>query len=350
MERKKRILIVLSNLCPGGMSQYVINLATILSTEFSVNILSTHGKGSLDNGLPVYIDHLIVSSKNTLGRYAAVLKCIRDYAPDIIINNYNATLKYLSPLIPFKIKIVDVLHSDDLRFYKIGRINAWRNDGWIAPSPRIKEQFSKFLSLKYRDRIQVIPHGVRHSDIEPKKNRNAISLIFVGTFFHYKGVRQLPEIVHKLSLKGIDWTLTLIGDGIEWEYVRAELAKDISEGRVEMFRQLPSSDVYAKMAASDCLLFPSCLEAFGLVVVEAMMNSTVPIVARIDGVMDYIIEENVSGIIVDKQTDVDAFVNAIELLSCNRDLMEKMQQHSRNRALEMFSLTNMQKQYSTYLK
>src|SRR5690606_12682639 len=92
------------------------------------------------------------------------------------------------------------------------------------------------------------------------------------------------------------------------------------------------------------LLFPSQLEGFGLTLIEAMNNGIVPIANHLPGITDFIITSGKDGFVVEKNS-VHDFVNRIEHLNADRDLLYQMKLAARETVRERFELTTVIQQY-----
>ncbi len=82
------------------------------------------------------------------------------------------------------------------------------------------------------------------------------------------------------------------------------------------------SDVPELMKAVDFLVFPSRYEPFGLVVIEAMASGLPVITASSTGAAALVTPE--SGIVLSNSDDVEALTQALQLLSSDRSLCQKM--------------------------
>jgi glycosyltransferase involved in cell wall biosynthesis len=102
------------------------------------------------------------------------------------------------------------------------------------------------------------------------------------------------------------------------------------------------SDVPELMKAVDFLVFPSRYEPFGLVVIEAMASGLPVITASATGAADLVTPA--SGIVISDADDADALSQALQLLSSDRSLCQKMGQAARCVA-EQHSWTNMAQTY-----
>lgn len=122
-------------------------------------------------------------------------------------------------------------------------------------------------------------------------------------------------------------------------YLQLAASLGLSE-RVHFLGQ--RSDVPELMKAVDFLVFPSRYEPFGLVVIEAMASGLPVITASSTGAADLVTTE--SGIVLSDADDPDPLSQALQLLSSDRTLCQKMGQAARSVA-EQHSWTNMAQTY-----
>lgn len=345
-----KIVIVVSQISPGGgLTKYVANLAYMLSenSENIVSIITTHH--SEEN---VFINNLVeqkrvnifqLGHKDKISKYISLVGLVHRLAPDIIVNNYNAPLQYILPFISRKCKIVHVLHSNTDDFYRVASINGRLVDAWVAPTPALKEYFDNFTTGKYRGRIHVIAHGVE-SPLSDRLRTSVIQLAYVGVLYEHKGVKILPDIIKGLRDRGLDFRFTFIGDGILRDYLCERLATEIEDGVVEFTGRIPAKEVYSRLSSTDVFVYPTHIDAFGLVIAEAMINGAVPVVTLLRGITDSLIVDGKSGFLVE-QDNVSQFCDRIESLIKSYTLLESMRRQSESRAKSLFTLDIMKSNY-----
>ena len=343
-----KILIANTRVSWGGMGQYTINLAKSLKNQGCEIVgLVTHDAGERgEEYISVLDDYHHIAEVSKLRRYYEVARIINSVRPDILIVNYLGTVHYLLPFLRH-CRVVSVIHSDQQDFYRIASIFASRVDAWVAPTPRVKEAFNAYTKGRCGRRITVIPHGVdtstnRVQGIHCPNGR--LKVIFIGALFRHKGVDLLPTIVRRLRANGIDMELVVLGDGELRGWLESELTQETVKGTVRIRGVVNSDEVRKELSKADVLLFPTRLEAFGLVIVEAMVQGVAPIVSHLPGITDMIVEHERTGYLV-KLDDVDGFSKTIELLHKDRSKLRQIQQDARSSAQQKFSLDLMAQRY-----
>ena len=351
----KNIFLAVSSLTAGsGLSKYVCSLARILSkSDNNITILTTH---TVDLKYEQEIVKSIANTKlvsfgefSKLSKYFKVWAYIQKTRPDIIINNYNAVIQYLLPFISNKIKIIHVLHNNTNDFYRIGAINGNLVNGWIAPTKAIADNFNIYSGNKFKERVFVIPHGVEAAISMNNDTRIVKNLVFVGVLYEHKGAHLIPTIIHKLKEKHEKFHFTIIGGGILKDQLHEQLSEDISNGLVTMTGVIPAQKVYEILSQSDIFVYPTHLDAFGLVIAEAMMNKVVPVVTLLPGITDNLVDHGINGFLLE-QDNVDSFVDTISQLLHNEKLLAQFGIAAATKANTHFSMEVMQSNYSKFLE
>jgi glycosyltransferase involved in cell wall biosynthesis len=119
------------------------------------------------------------------------------------------------------------------------------------------------------DKITIIPYGVEASKFSLKpsydEQNGTIKLVFVGQMIQRKGLGYLFEALKLLNSKNIE--LTLIGRGVIDNHLISEYKKYL-DIRVKI--NLTHDELVYELQAHDMLVFPSLVEGFGHVILEAM--------------------------------------------------------------------------------
>lgn len=172
-----------------------------------------------------------------------------------------------------------------------------------------------FYRLSSHARFELIPAAVNTSAISHlESNAGALRLLAVGRLVESKNLAFLLACLK--DCLDLPWTLDVIGEGPERPTLESEAATLGLTDRVTFHGHTPDTDYY--YARSDLLAFPSRLESFGLVTIEAMAHGVPAIVVRADGVKyqnvhDEIIRSGVDGLIAEDEAGFRAQLrNCIE--------------------------------------
>lgn len=137
----------------------------------------------------------------------------------------------------------------------------------------------------------VIPNGIRLEAFDSVARavcgeREPRKVLFVGRLSAVKGIDYLIKAAQLVLAQHEDATFVIVGRGEEEEQLKA-LAKDLGN-RIEFCGHVSRQALLRLYRTSTVLVLPSFtrLEAFGVVLLEAMASETPVIASRIPGVMD----------------------------------------------------------------
>lgn len=170
-------------------------------------------------------------------------------------------------------------------------------------------------SWKFGYFINPCPAVVRNT------NTNRISILWCARFSAVKQPFQAIKIAQGLKNRGLNFQLTMIGDG----ELRAETEKVIEQhglqGQVTLSGWQTADQVQLKMQQADVFLMTSHRgEGWGIVVNEAMSNGCTPIVNRFVGAAPWMIEHGKTGFIYD-DIQIDKLLDQLSLLT-RKDLLK----------------------------
>jgi UDP-glucose:(heptosyl)LPS alpha-1,3-glucosyltransferase len=208
---------------------------------------------------------------------------------------------------------------------------------FIAVSERLRRDLEDYYGC--RERVRVIPHGVdtelfhpRHRDTWRSVIRGPLALsgetcvaLYVGDLQRgvtpaIRAVARVPE-VHLLTVSPSPP-----------EPYRA-LANELGVGERIHFLP-PTRHVERYYAAADLFLFPSCYDAYGLVVTEAMASGLPVITTRAAGAAE-VIDHGISGLVVDEPWDVTGLADALVQLARDAGLRARLGEAARRKVEQL---------------
>lgn len=143
---------------------------------------------------------------------------------------------------------------------------------------------------QFMDKLEIIPNAVDTKVFYPGKKEREPIVLYVGRLIEYKGVDILLRAMQEVKQKLKDSRLVIVGDGEDRERLET-LSRKL--GVVAEFKgKLPESEVSRWIRKARVLVLPSFsrLEAFGIVLIEAMASATPVIGSSIPGVRDVAME------------------------------------------------------------
>lgn len=198
----------------------------------------------------------------------------------------------------------------------------------LAPSNRIRDDM---LQLGIKE-VGLWKRGVDaerfHPDFYDDETRDMLSdgdvdaplLLYVGRLSREKHIQDLRPLMDAMP----EVRLALVGDGP----YREEL-EEIFAGTKTIFTGYIKGEALSKAYASaDIFVFPSSMETFGLVVVEAMAAGLPVVASRVGGIPD-VVEEGYNGYTFDV-SDTGAIIEGVQNISVTKENMAQMGKNGRS--------------------
>jgi glycosyltransferase involved in cell wall biosynthesis len=181
-----------------------------------------------------------------------------------------------------------------------------------------------------------VPHGT------------PLRLLFVGRQAGRKNVLMLPAILTACLRRGIDATLTICGHGPDHEPL-VEACRSAGLSHLVDFPDVPEQkELHETYRQHHVLLLTSSYgEGLGLVLLEAQANGCVPVASRLQGVFDFAIEEDVTGLLAEIK-NADDFASQIATLTAP-DRWQQLSRAGVARTRELFTYEAMARDYLALL-
>lgn len=306
-----KIIQIMPNFALAGAEILVENLTMALRNKsYKIIIISLFDEQSPitkrleSNNIHIY--YLGKKEGLDLKMISRLYKIFKHEKPKVI-HTHRYVMKYSIPAAVFaKIPIkLHTLHSiAEKEANKVDRvINSFFyrfcNVIPVAISPAVKQSIVNEYKLT-EDQVPMIYNGIDLSKCIPKKdyllNTDKILILHIGRFTEVKnhiGILESFKIVHD---KEPNTVLQLIGAGELENKARDKVVELELEDCVEFLGL--QSNVYTFLNSADIFILPSLWEGMPITLIEAM-GTGLPIVAtKVGGIPD-MIEDNVSGILVD---------------------------------------------------
>lgn len=240
---------------------------------------------------------------------------------------------------PVVIKLTSFGHDDPDSIRASGRLSWWayrQADRFIGVTPRFLDGFAH--NRLDPARFVFIPNGVdlrRFSPASAGERRAAREqlripsedavVLFVGFFSRDKNPDILFDAWASLQQRGIRSTLVFVGatTGIYYEIdpslaprIRTEAARRGLGDRIVFVEATDTIEQYFR--AADVFALPTAREGLPNVLLEAMASGVPPVITRLAGVTDWIVESGVNGELV-PFVDAAAFAQALERMLTSPD-------------------------------
>lgn len=215
---------------------------------------------------------------------------------------------------PFFLKV----HGSDINMHGKELLRAkqivWaanRAQGVLSVSQALR---NKLISMGVQEhKIKVIYNGV-DSDMFIPNHRLPIgrrsSLLFVGNLKKEKGVIELLSAFSQISEKHPKLSLCVVGEGVMKKTMMDNIETLHLQNKVQVLGGIDHHALPALMQNARMLLLPSYNEGVPNVVLEAMASG-VPVIATSVGGIPEVVDEGVTGFMIDKP-DAHILAQAIE--------------------------------------
>ena len=192
------------------------------------------------------------------------------------------------------------------------------------------------------DKFHVTYNGVPLNDCREAAvaMRPPYNLLAVGRFVRKKGFDQLVRAAKILADAGIDFRLTIAGDGLlGWQLKKLVRRLGLTE-RVLFPGFVPHDEIAALFAASDIFLMPCVVapssdrDGLPTVILEALMHRIPVVTTAVSGIPE-LIEDGKTGLLVPERDPV-AIAAAVQRLIADRDEALALAERGRAQVREQF--------------
>jgi len=196
------------------------------------------------------------------------------------------------------------------------------------------------------DKVTVVPNGLdfevfdREVDANEFKKKHGLDgplILFVGRITKHKGIqflmRAAPSILREFPKAGF----MIVGEDYGYLDSLVGMVEKLGiRDRVTFLSRLSEEEIVQAYKSADIFVLPSTLEAFGLVVVEAMASGT-PVIASNYGGIRCLVQDGVNGLLFEVG-EVSDLASKILLLLENQDLRRLLARKAHLQAEERYSI------------
>lgn len=342
--KKINILFVLPSLEGGGAERIVCNLMSTLDKNiFNINLFLFTNKGVYWDLLSNDVNVFFGDRDKKYSRWLIIktlYKVSKDM--DIIIGSMELMPTYFSVVVGrlLRKKVIGWVHinidsilNDKNNMIKFLHKNILlkffynKLDRIIAVSNGSKENISKYLNDKNRNKVECIYNPIKINEIKEKAREEKLEemikrpfIIGIGRLERQKNFILLIKAYKILLDRGIKHDLIILGQGSQKEYLVNEVKILNMEEKVKFlgFKENP----YKYLKQADVFVQSSIYEGLPTVLIEALVLN-VPVVATNcpDGAKE-ILDNGKYGLLI-KMNDEKALADAIEKILKDKDLRKE---------------------------
>ena len=162
-----------------------------------------------------------------------------------------------------------------------------------------------------------------HTTSNQKSEQTAISIVWCARMIDCKQPHKAVEMAAGLKAAGVDFLLTMIGDGELHTQTHKLITQYELDDQVQLVGSKSVDEVNSIMAHSDVMLMTSDYrEGWGLVINEAINNRCMPVVNEAAGAAKWLVEDGINGIVY-KDSDFGATISRLAELCRDRTELNK---------------------------
>jgi glycosyltransferase involved in cell wall biosynthesis len=154
----------------------------------------------------------------------------------------------------------------------------------------------------------------------------------------------LPDIYRACLDRGVDASLTIVGDGPDSRDLQRKLTEYGLGNRTRYLKGLTPEQVYELLLDAHILLLPSQYEGLPIALLESQACGCVPIASRLPGITDAAVEDGATGILVE-MGNVSGFADAVASLHGDPARWSRMSSAAHERVSRSFSVEAMGRSY-----
>lgn len=291
---------------------------------------------------------------------AKIIEVVNDFHLDIVHAHYSIPHSLCAHLAreicgkPFR--IVTTLHGTDVTLvgqdkplYEINRYGIIQSDMITTVSNFQREHTIRNFHIEQE--IRTIYNFVDSNVFKPcavaRGHRNCMQRTGKEKLVYHIGNFREPKnavgAVRAFALipKNVNARLVLIGDGPEMAHVK-NLCRELNIcDRIQYMGKM--DNVETILPGADCVLQPSYLESFGMVLLESMACGVPTISSNVDGIPEVVVDGE-TGFMAGPD-DHQALANAMMKVLTNDSLRDSMGRAGRERAMTHFSTALIVPQY-----
>jgi glycosyltransferase involved in cell wall biosynthesis len=229
-------------------------------------------------------------------------------------------------------------------------------DAFIAISNHIKTETESLLGFNNK-RVAQIYNPINLDFFKPNHDIKPVpyQILFIGTVYEKKGIielirafqivkKQIPEAT--LEIYGKDW---FFADGSSFiEKLKKEEINQLNTDYIHFNGAIPHSEIPQKYAQASVCVFPSLMEAQGLVVIEAMAMEKIVVFTEF-GPGKEVIENYKTGLLCNPNNPEDIAEKIIWTFN-NKENVEIIEKNARKSILEKFNLEKIVHQNISFYK
>ena len=374
----KKIVFLALHLSYGGTERAIISEANMLVKRYEVEIISFYhlcDKPAFEVDPRVKITYLTEGLKPNRDEIKNAIKSKR---PLQLIKECSKSIRILYLRTASMKKAIkksngDVLISTRYLYHKLLTENAKdgvvciaqehnhhnNNEEYIKKQIESVKQMDYFMPVSqeltdfYADRLsettvkcRYIPHSLNYIP-EKVSDLRGKSIISVGRLSPEKNYEELINVFKQLCAEDTEWTLNIVGDGVEKEQLNSLIEEYHLKNRVVLHGFRDKKYIEKLMYQSSIYVMTSLTESFGLVLIEAQSYGLPCIAYDCAQGAKEIIEDGVNGILI-RDYSRERMVNECQKMMQEYEYRKKIGENGR-KSVNKYSCECVEKQWFEFI-
>lgn len=227
-------------------------------------------------------------------------------------------------LAPERVRIIAIQHSDDMAYYEV--YSLWQEyiDKYMVISSRMEDRLlSQGMNKNMLCRLEWQVDCKENLRRKWSRYGECLQIGYAGRVtVPHKRTDILPELAVRLRGRGICFQINIAGTGDYSETLRQRIQEEGLQEYIKIVGYVDRKDIPDFWKKQDIMISCSEREGHSISQTEAMAAGAVPVITDVSGARDDV-ADGYNGFVVDVG-DIDAIVDKIYFLYCNRNELEQM--------------------------
>ena len=199
----------------------------------------------------------------------------------------------------------------------------------------------------YKDKPYIVPNAIEITRHFAKYHNKLTKILFVSNLFKSKGIFVLLDALNLLNKKQKIFEANIVGKegDVSFDTLQQRIDEYQLSKNVTILKHLDNEHKMLEYANSDIFVHPTLNETWGLVILEAMQVG-LPVIATNEGAIPQIIDEGITGFVVEKENP-QQLADKIEFLLNNPETRSNMGKEGRKKFLEKYTLLQFEENIKT---
>ena len=221
--------------------------------------------------------------------WIAIERFLEEQAPCIYVPVVDFRSTCITPRLSSRVVVVATMMTDYRLEYE--HVERWARhwDGVVAVNSAIQRRAALWRPWLAANLVTIPICVPMPGDVPIRPGQGKLRLVYHGRLCEYqKRSLDFIDLLEQLEIRGVEFCLTLIGDGESRPAIEKAAARFISDGRLVLSGTLPYEQTLEALRQQDVYILPSDFEGTPNALLEAMAYGCVPVVSDIETLTDIV--------------------------------------------------------------